>query len=245
MRAAAGTRWLVAALLFAGCSSTVSIGAKAGVGGDADDSDRGLGYAEWDGAAWHVEPVDPTVGLEVALALDSAGRPTIAHSTIDFRLEVARRGDDGRWTIETVETDGMTQMHSPSLAIDSLGVPELAWIDETRWTLKYALRGDDGWQIETVGCAGEAASVSLALDAEEQPHVAFAARTGTSGIGRPTPLPAPVQHAVRARGTWSVEAVSDAAQSDMSPSLALGADGIARVSWYDVAAGSVRYAERR
>ncbi|HEX6839650.1 MAG TPA: hypothetical protein VF334_23895 [Polyangia bacterium] len=210
-----------------------------------DDSDRGLGYAEWDGSSWHVEEIEPTVGLEVALALDAAGRPTIAHSTIDFRLEVARRGDDGRWTVETVAIDGKTQMHSPSLVVDALGVPELAWIDQTKWTLEYAVRGDGGWQIETVGCAGEAASVSLALDAVDQPHVAFAARTGTSGAGRPTPLSAPVQEAVRAGGSWSVETVSDAAQSAMSPSLAIGADGVARVSWYDVAAGSIRYAARR
>ena len=210
-----------------------------------DRSDTGLGYAAWDGTSWLVEAVDSTIGVEVALALDAAGRPSIAHSSLDFRLEFARRADDGTWSIETVATTGQSQIHSPSLAIDSFGRPQLAYIDQTSWALKYAMRGPAGWQIETLGCAGEAAHASLALDGAGRPHVTFAARTGTAGAARPSPLLAPLQHGVRADGVWQIDRVDDAGGSDWWSSLVIGSDGVARVSWYDFASGAVRYAERR
>ena len=68
-----------------------------------DQSDSGLGYATWDGAAWQVEAVDPAIGIEVAVAVDAGGRPWIAHSTLDFKLVVATRADDGTWQLETLD----------------------------------------------------------------------------------------------------------------------------------------------
>ncbi len=202
-----------------------------------DDSVGGLGYAAFDGTSWHVEPLGG-VGIEVSIALDGAGRPLIAHSTLDFRLEVARRADDGSWQRETVQSTPMAQLHSPTLLVDANGRPELVWIDGRSWLLEYGVRTDSGWQVETIGCAGEAAHASFALDAAGHAHVTFAARTD-----RP---PAPLRHAVReGSGVWIVEPVSDGAEAAWWSSLRIGADGVARVSWYDFSAGTLHYGERR
>jgi len=205
-----------------------------------DDSISGLGYAAWDGTSWQVEAVGVAIGVEVALALDPAGRPWIAHSTVDFKLEVASRADDGTWQLETIDrTDGY-QGHSPSLAADSQGHVQLAWVDGKSVTLKYALHDSGGWHTETV--ADQVGHVALALDAAGNAHVSFAAPNG--GAGQPRP-PAPLQYAVRrSDGGWFTERVGADGESDGWSSLVIGGDGIARVSWYDYASGSLRYAER-
>jgi hypothetical protein len=205
-----------------------------------DDSDRGLGYAAWDGASWQVEAVDGAIGLEVAVALDAAGRPWIAHSTLDFKLEVASRADDGSWHVETVDqTDGF-QGHSPSLAADSQGRVHLAWVDEKSATLKYALHDSGGWHIDTIG--DRVGHVALAVDAAGEPHVSFAAPNRGPGNSY---LPAPLQYAAHgAHGGWTTERVVADGESAGWSSLVIGGDGVARVSWYDYASGSLRYAER-
>jgi hypothetical protein len=204
-----------------------------------DESDSGLGYAAWDGTSWQTEAVDGAVGIEVAIALDAAGRPWIAHSTLDFRLIVGTRADDGTWQLWALDRTDGSQLHSPSLAIDSQGRAQVAWIDGTSGTLKYALRDDSGWHVENV--AAHAGHVALALDAADVPHFSFAAPSGEAGTAR---LVAPLQYAVRDPGGWTLERVGDADESAAWSSLVIGGDGIARVSWWDFASGSVRYAAR-
>jgi hypothetical protein len=204
-----------------------------------DESGSGLGYAAWDGTSWQVEAVDSAIGLEVAVALDAAGRPWIAHSTLDFRLIVATRADDGSWQLWVLDrTDGF-QLHSPSLAIDSQGRAHLAWVDGKSATLKYAVHDDGGWHVETV--ADKVGHVALALDAAGVPHLSFAAPNGGTGIAR---LVAPLEYAVRKSSGWAIELVGADGESDAWSSLVIGGDGIARVSFWDFTSGSVRYAAR-
>ena len=72
------------------------------------------------------------------------------------------------------------------------------------------------------------------------PRSSFAPPNGGSGARVVSPL----EYAVRANAGWAIERVGSYGESDGWSSLVIGGDGVARVSWYDFASGSVRYAVR-
>jgi hypothetical protein len=207
----------------------------------AFDSDIGaVEYASWDGAAWSHEVVATGITDFAVLALDATGRPSIAFCR-NARLEFARRGDDGTWSVETIDDASTAKLWWPSLAIDASGRPHVSYVDQASWTLKHAMRDDGGWHLQTVGCVHDVVATSLALDAAGEPHIAVGHRT----IHYPSTalLPAPLDYARHDDGGWTIETVGG--QDAEEPSLVLGSDGIARVSWFDVASGALFYAVRR
>jgi len=133
-----------------------------------------LTYAYYDGTDWHFETVDADVfynGQECSIALDSQDHPHISYR--DTGLWYAHRSTT--WQVMQVDDDFFAG-DSNSLALDHLDRPRIAFSDwDTDKQLQYA-RLDAIWQIETVDVAGETsryADESLALDADDQPHIAY------------------------------------------------------------------------
>lgn len=136
-------------------------------------------YAYYDGTDWQFETVDGDVfynGQECSIALDSQDHPHVSYR--DIGLWYAYRS--ASWQVMLVDDDFFAGDTS-SLAIDHLDRPRIAFsdwdtdlpLDEEQ--LQYA-HLDSGWQIETVDVAGETsryADESLALDADDQPHIAY------------------------------------------------------------------------
>jgi hypothetical protein len=144
-----------------------------------------LKYAYFNGVAWISETVDSIGGLWAdsftSLALDVNGRPHISYlDKAEGDLKYAYH--DGRtWWIETVDNEGYVGGFS-SLALDASGRPHISYLDEFNGDLKYAysaspsnrFQDSSRWQIETVDSTGlVGAHTSLALDADNQPHISY------------------------------------------------------------------------
>ncbi len=145
-----------------------------------DDTNLDLRYAYYDGSAWHTETVESEgdTGYHTSLALDSHGHPHIAYTNGDYQVRYAYY-DGSTWHIETVERVWIVAAY-PSLALDGDDHPHIAYgwdlcLDDCTGRLKYAFYDGAAWQTETAdeGKDFEFTFLSLALDGDDQPHIAY------------------------------------------------------------------------
>ncbi|NOZ72656.1 MAG: hypothetical protein GXP38_12225, partial [Chloroflexi bacterium] len=141
------------------------------------------------------------------------------------------------WVREVVDAGGDVGRLS-SLQIDSQGQVHIAYIDTSNTALKYACQNGASWQINTIATLTRPLdSVSLALDENNNPHIAYA--NGQS-----------VYYAYKTGGSWRTELVYAAAAYPVgSVALALGTDDQPQLSWYRGSppthlAGILMYGER-
>jgi hypothetical protein len=137
---------------------------------------------------WEVSSVDDAgdTGLYSELAIDATGGQHISYFERDGENSgvvkyAFREGSGAEWQIHEVDQlsavlIGFTGARNiTSMALDADGQPWLAYSDED--VMRVAQLLDSGWLIETVAEAGEVPLgqiVSLAVDAERRPHLAFA-----------------------------------------------------------------------
>ena len=117
--------------------------------------------------------------LSPALALDADNDPYVAFT--DFysaALRLAYWQENG-WQFETVDDDEQGGWY-PSLALGSDGQPQISYylytfirdfeIDD----LRYASRGDEGWEPETIDYnIRRGANAYLRLDQDDHPHIVY------------------------------------------------------------------------
>ncbi|MDB5294023.1 MAG: repeat-containing protein, partial [Phycisphaerales bacterium] len=171
------------------------------------------------------------VGRNPSLAVDKASHPGVAYfdaANGDLRYAFF---DGSAWKTVAVDTKGNVG-ENPSLAFDAKGVPTISYYkrdggDLRLATLKNAAKNK--WNVATVAKKGDVGQFSsLAIDpATNKPVVAFADATG--------------HVLVTAKGkTTTVETLGGAA-ADVG--LAIGANGLPTVSYYDPATGAIKLAE--
>ncbi len=123
---------------------------------------------------------------------------------------------------ETVVSDG-DQGQYASIALDSSGVPHVAWFDATDGNLMYATRNFAGWQVQQVdtGWAGHYASIAI------QPG------TGHPAIAYYDQTAAKAKYA-ELSGSWQTETIvySDDVDEGQWCDLAFAGDGVPFVSYY-------------
>lgn len=200
-----------------------------------------LYYAWHDGTTWHRETADsaPAVGARATLGLDALNRPHIAYyDRPQDAIKYAHR-DEAGWHVETIATDVRADPPYISLAVDSQGEVHLAF-DGTAWIdgygLHYARRGPADWTIEYVGNPGlELRGLSLALDGNDVPQIAFIVEEGSK-----------LWHAWREDDGWDYYAADTGLGRPYAVSLALDSQGQAKVAldggtalWYGWRLGAV------
>lgn len=185
-----------------------------------------------------------------SLTLDAEGNPHIAyHDLGNGNLKYASKSG-GSWTVESVDATGQTGSFA-SLAFDAKGNPHIAYSSGgPNHELKYASKSDGSWTVESVdgpsrSCAGWLSTdlgwyASLAFDAESKPHIAYydmsEIREGEHANN--------LKYANRTASGWTVETVDTPGDVGKFASLALDAEGNARVAYFDNTNRDLKYASK-
>ncbi len=200
-----------------------------------DISNNKLRVAQFDGSNWQFKTVgtEGEPGRSNAVAPGPDGSPIIAY-TDGGALRVARQVL-GEWVSEIVETDAVASTYNISIKTDRTGAPHLAYFKyvadspDTKYESRYAWKQDDVWTIETVSQGSEWGSVSLALDADEVPHLTWS----TAGI----------EYAYRGSSGWVRETVVPYAPR-FHPDIAVDASGCVHICFVDKENDLLQYASR-
>lgn len=140
-----------------------------------------IGLARWDDDVWEWHQ-----GTMANLVEFSTMEPYISGSdnvlllvmvagTEPCSLGYLRFGDRvGKWHVETVDATGDIYRFN-SLALDSQGLPHIAYYESSSEGLKYAYNNSVLWDIEDVpGTADDGVHCSLALDSTGLPRISYA-----------------------------------------------------------------------
>jgi hypothetical protein len=211
-----------------------------------------LMYAFWDGRRWQRQLVDRNdymgrhlgdVVANTAIALDSNGRPHIAYVAGNGPFGWADQNlkhavwTGSTWQVEIVDDNDDTHPQI-SLAIDSQDRPHVSYArqEPARYVAGYAVRTEQGWQLEQVDAA-EGRDVgrysSLALDDNDQPHISY------EDDGQETWL----KYAHKTGGNWQIEPVVETGPfiNRSFTSLALDKNGRPHISFLGNSEGHLRY----
>jgi hypothetical protein len=120
--------------------------------------------------------------------------------------------------LELVQTAGLSDYGS--LALDAAGTPHAAYIEFTRHTLQFAVRGPEGWRNETLATSVTTRPTALLFTPANQPLVAYSAQ------GR-------LQFVLRDENGWSMDAPGDLGEA-RAVSLALDGAGRPHAAWIDL-----------
>jgi len=208
--------------------------------------------AAWTGGSWAFDDFRPSgepTGL--ALALSSDGQPRVAYSwhwSMDIfeenGLDFVERSAAG-WQRTALYGGGVwVAIGAPALALDAADAPQIASgiYNEVSppggppysppYSIVHFGRTPSGWArapVDEPGYSDDPPRVSLALNQEGHPIVAYTAPSGNT-----------LKVASNSASGWQIEIVDPAGGGDMS--LALDAAGRPRMSY--VGAGQLKYATR-
>ncbi len=152
----------------------------------------GVTYAYLDGSTWHTQTIASGFGGSLALASDGSPHASFISYPSDssdwYHLKYASYTGSG-WTVQEVtrimtqtvmnilSPSGFVKPGATSLKFDSLGVPHIAFYNDTydAGFLRYAYLEGSTWVVETVDTQGVPgwARLSLALDPSGYPRIAY------------------------------------------------------------------------
>ena len=218
------------------------------------DHGAGLGcklrYAQWDGTAWKVVPINIQTGAVVAyytgIALDANDKPFFsfydyADPGNNFRLRMRSVfWVNDHFEARTIDAQGGSGKFNVA-AIDSKGRPQVAYANVKYETagLRYAIWNGSSWETEILeGNAGPTPlfSVGMVLDKNDTPHIAYSlTETGT------------IKYATKVGKNWvtqAVDRVRQVAYPDRN-GIAVDPQGNPCISYYDAQQGALKVACRQ
>jgi hypothetical protein len=197
-----------------------------------DDWDTGLVHAYYDGA-WVTEVVDPA-GIEPSLVIDAADHLHVAYCAPYYAYCVYPKYayyDGLAWHIESIDYPG-DGGGFPSLDLDTAGRPHMSYVaayDPDIWShtmVKYAYYDGADWKTEVLATNttyGFGENTSLALDAQDRPHISYHAKDNWPA--------GELRHTYFDGSVWQVEVVDGSNPSNHDTSLVLDAAGRPRIAY--------------
>jgi len=149
-----------------------------------------------------------------------------------------------------IETVDRGSIHGPGsyVAVDEEGTLHLAFFAEDRHSLKYAVYGEDGWEVQTVYETSQNMfadiSISLALDQYNNPHIACVLMSG-SDSKRALDISGPENlfYACYDGTEWNTEILGETHDFKSFVSLALDSQGGPHIGYSYF--GNVEYASKQ
>ena len=248
-----GAIWLAALTLTLGCGApSPVVDAEDAVSDqgahDAADAAREAACPPT-GHAASPQVIDPgaQVGAHAAAAVGPDGLIRVAYADLDTGdLWLAEERDEG-WRREPVLPGQITLKawigRSLAVAILEDGALLVPFHHATDQNLQIAVRDGDGWRVEALDPEpGVGWDVSVALDTQGQPHVAYLAQ-----------LRGDLRYARRVAGAWAIEDVDTEGMVGNDPSIAVALGGAVHLSYYRCGAlvgggcdaGALKHAEGR
>jgi len=190
-------------------------------------------------------PCTGDAGYSSSLKIDAAGHPHVAYISDDpWGLRYATSQDGVNWTVTKLDELGRMNFFSRtytgmSLALDSQGYPHISYYNQTTsdnapTQLYYLSWNGAAWNRETVVVlSGRDFTTSLAIDAQDVPHIAYCDVFGKS-----------LNYATRSpSGTWSSQTAVQGTNLLRMPSLALDVAGSPGIAYYDLTGHSLKFAK--
>jgi hypothetical protein len=244
----ATNRWILRHVDQGGEFSSIAVDSSGIVHvGYIDAASLQLRYWRFNAGQGSIQEIDSESGLGgmtffTSIQVDPQGAPRISYfhwrasnGAIDDRLKYAERNGSS-WSREFADGNQGRGMYQ-SLAIDGLGLPEIAYYDSTKALRLTRKLVSSTWVSQGIDSAGDPGRFnSLAFDRAGRPHLSYVAATPPE-LRYATPSPA---------GAWRLEDVAGVGSVvNLSvTSLALDSNGTPHIASYDAAAGARRYASR-
>jgi hypothetical protein len=184
-------------------------------------------------------------GYSPSLKIDAGGHPHVAYISADpWGLRYATSPDGTTWTVTKLDELGRMNFFSRtytgvSLALDSRGYPHISYYNQTTSDnapveLRYLSWNGTGWDREIVAMpAMRDFSTSLAIDAQDVPHIAYCDPAGKALV-----------YATRSpSGLWSTLTVVQGTDLVRMPFLVLDPSGRPGIGYYDLTARALKFAQ--
>ncbi|MHB9145751.1 MAG: stalk domain-containing protein [Symbiobacteriia bacterium] len=194
-----------------------------------------LAYAYKDSTGWHPEPIhesSASYGIGSAhLALDPSGAPHVCYFAGENDDLIHAWRDGTGWHEETVDSYGQVGVYN-DIAVDAQGRIHIVYYDLSHGHPKYALKSGGKWMIEVIdtSTADTGQYLSLALDASDNPHVAYHADFLDGKAGH-------LRYAYRDASGWHTNPFVDLGGASgyvgKYTQIALGPDGRAYIAYTD------------
>ncbi len=175
-------------------------------------------------------------GNENDLAFDSLGvLHLVYYDAGDRTMKYATRSTTGQWSATTlIDDSGPDIGQYVSLAIDSMGKPNLAYFDGLRGDLKFGTFQGDVWQIATLEDRGSVGLYpSMLLDDAGFPYIAYYNRTRGD-----------LRCASFDGTNWTLANIDTSGDVGRNVALAIGPDQRLAVAYEDSTTGRLKFARR-
>lgn len=157
----------------------------------------GLYYASQVGGAWTEEFITSGAGTYNSLAIDKTGTPHVAYGDVGYATR-----SNGVWTTESTFL-GATTLTGMSISVDSHGIPQIVVgvrTDEVLWAQRGT--GPLFWITKENVNTFDAQWVSMAIDQNDTPHVAYLGWPGAGSLSGETDYATRIQP-----GFWQLQFV--------------------------------------